>query len=100
MDREPSQGTDGNESGHDWSKHPKHAAGECHRDRVTGEHGGRTEDGQVGYVGRHVDEGDEGERYVDGPSRGCFFFKSQIWEQIYLGRLTYGSVSSSVMKLR
>ena len=79
MDRKPSQSTDGNESGHDWSKHPKHAASECDGDCVAGEHGGRTEDGQVGYVGRHVDEGDEGERDVDGPGRGGLVFKLQNW---------------------
>ena len=69
VDRKPSQSTDGNESRHDWSKHPKHAIGECDGDCVAGEHSGWAEDGQVGHIGRHIDEGDEGERYVDGPSR-------------------------------
>ena len=75
VDWEPSQSTDGNESRHDWSKHPKHAIGECNCDRVAGEHGRGAEDGQVGHVSGHVDEGDERERYVDGPGRCGLVFR-------------------------
>lgn len=89
MDRKPSQSTDGNESRHDWSKHPKHAIGECDGDCVAGEHGGWAEDGQVGHIGRHIDEGDEGERYVDGPSRcGSVFglkMKTNLPGKIHIG---------------
>ena len=72
VDGEPSQSTDGNESRHDWSEHPKHAVGKGDGNGVAGEHRRRAKDGQVGDVGGDIDEGDQRERYVDGPDR-CVF---------------------------
>ena len=45
VDGKPSKSTDGNESRHDWSEHPKHAVGEGDGNGVAGEHRRRAKDG-------------------------------------------------------
>ena len=69
VDREPSKSTDGNESRHDWSKGAEHAISKGDGNGIAGKHGGGAKDGKVGHVGGHVDEGDQRERYVNGPEK-------------------------------
>lgn len=45
----------------------EHAVGEGDGDGVGGDHGDGIEHREVRYVGQDVEDGDERERYVDGP---------------------------------
>ena len=89
MNGESPKRTDGNESRHDRSEHAEHAVGEGDRDGVAGKHGGGTENGQVGDVGRDVDEGDQGKGNIDRPAGlGRLTLLLHVLECSHLGRLT------------